>query len=106
MMVGCWGWCVCGEFQGVSGGALAGQWCSHSVGAGTTATIIADATALALALATAIAVAAAAATATTNATATPTNLATSIATDFAAALPPPLTLHPPQERRLKSVSAR
>ncbi len=102
-MVGCWGQCIGGEFQGVSGGALAGQWRSHSsVGAGTTATIIADATALALALATATA--AAAATATTNATATPTNLATSTATDFATALPPPPTLYPPQERRLTSVS--
>jgi hypothetical protein len=93
---------VGGEFQGVSGGALAGQWHSHSVGADTTATI-ADATALALATATAVATAAA--TATTNATATPTKLATSTATDFAAALSPPPTLHPPQERWLTSVSA-
>ncbi len=103
-MVGRWGQCVGREFQGISGGALAGQWRSHSVGAGTTATIIADATALALTLATATAVVAAAATATTNATATPTNLATSTTTDFAAALLPPPTLHPPQERRLMSVS--
>ncbi len=61
---------------------------------------------LALTLATATAVAAAAATVTTNATATPTNLATSTATDFAAALPRPPTLHPPQERRLTSESVR
>ncbi len=34
-MVGCWGWCIGRGCQGVSGGALAGQWRTHSVGAST-----------------------------------------------------------------------
>jgi hypothetical protein len=81
---------------------LTGQWHSHSVGAGTTATIIADATEIALATATAVATAAA--TAITNATAILTKLANSTTKDFAAALSPSPTLHPPHERRLTSVS--
>ncbi len=34
-LVGCWGWCVGRGCRGVSGGVLAGQLHSHSVGAGT-----------------------------------------------------------------------